>query len=387
MEETMNKAEIVEIKKQFSPDRCTIDNICACYVDHEKNKVLVDKRAFGSVPEEEMYKYLDIFKHTLTGTIGKNLIPLEFPMDQEEDGGTQNFLFNLRNTHLEDDALVDEFYDRVIANYVNAENYYIILIHAMYDIPGVTRDNIENSDASTDVYDYIMCSICPVKLSKAGLGYNEEKNLIEDRFRDWVVEAPSKGMLFPAFIDRNTDIHNMLYFTRKPEDLQPEFIEALFGGRPPMSAPEQKETFEAIITDTIGSNGSYDTMKNLHENLEQMIEDHAEDQNPLMIGKEDMKGLLRDSGVPDENLEEFDKNYEVCTGTSEDYPLLVSNIAANKKFEVKTPDVEIKVNPDRTDLVETRIIDGRQCLVIKVDDHVEVNGINVRTILARDEMQ
>ena len=376
----MNKAEIVEIKKQFAPDRCTIDRICGCYVDHEKNKLMVDKRAFGSIPEEEMYKYLDIFKHTLTGTIGKNLIPLEFPMDQEEEGGTQNFLLALRDTHLEDDSLVDEFYDRVIANYVNAENYYIILVHAMYDIPGVTSDHIENDDASTDVYDYILCSICPVKLSKAGLGYNETDNRIEDRFRDWVVDAPSKGMLFPAFIDRNTDIHNMLYFTKKPEDLQPEFITALFGGRPPMSAPDQKDTFNAIITDTIGEEGSYDTIKTLHENLEQMIEDHAEDQTPLTIGKEDLRSLLQDAGVPEQNMERFNKNYENCVGENEDYPLLASNIANDKKFRIKTPDVEIKVNPERTDLVETRIIDGRQCIVIKVDDHVEVNGINVRTI-------
>jgi hypothetical protein len=147
-----------------------------------------------------------------------------------------------------------------------------------------------------------------------------------------------------------------------------------------MSAPDQKDTFNAIITDTIGEEGSYDTIKTLHENLEQMIEDHAEDQTPLTIGKEDLRSLLQDAGVPEQNMERFNKNYENCVGENEDYPLLASNIANDKKFRIETPDVEIKVNPERTDLVETRIIDGRQCIVIKVDDHVEVNGINVRTI-------
>jgi hypothetical protein len=148
-----------------------------------------------------------------------------------------------------------------------------------------------------------------------------------------------------------------------------------------MSAPDQKDTFETIIADTIGEQGSYDTMKNIHENLEQMIEDHADDREPLEIGKEDIRNLLKDSGVSEENMNRFNKNYENCVGTDEDYPLLASNVAVGRKFEISTPDVEIKVNPDRTDLVETRIIDGRQCLVIKVDDHVEVNGISVRTIL------
>ena len=61
-------------------------------------------------------------------------------------------------------------------------------------------------------------------------------------------------------------------------------------------------------------------------------------------------------------------------------PMLASNIADTKKFSIQTPDIVIKVNPDRTDLIETRMIDGKQCLVITVDDHIEVNGMNVRTI-------
>lgn len=377
----MNKAETLEIKKQFNPDRCTIDHICGCYVDHEKNKRLVTKSAFGVVPEEEMFKYLDIFAHTLTGTFGKNLISLEFPLEQETVGGTQEFLLALRDSHLEDDALIDQFYDKIIANYVNGENYYIILVHAIYDIPGMASDGTTMDDASENIYDYILCSICPVKLSKAALGYNESKNVIEDRFRDWVVDGPTKGFLFPAFIERNADIHNMLYFTKKPEDIQPEFIQAMFGGRAPMSAPEQKDIFNTIVADTVGDEGDYDIMRNIHENLQTMIDDHEGDPEPLELGRKDVEHLLADSGVSEDKMQYFKKNYDNIVGENEDYPLLASNIANTKKFDIETPDVVIKVKPDRADLVETKIIDGRQCLVIAVDDHIEVNGINVRTIL------
>ncbi len=376
----MNKAETLEIKKQFTPDRNTIDNICGCYVDFEKNKRLTFRKAFGSVPDEEMFKYLDIFQHTLAGTFGKNLISLEFPMDQEEEGGTQDFLMKLRNSKLSDDALLEEFYDKVIANLVYGENYLIVLIHAVYDVPGVTRDGIEMEDSSDNIYDYMLCSICPVELSKAGLGYNVEENTIEERKRDWVVQGPMKGFLFPAFIDRNTDIHNMLYFTKKPDDLQPEFIETLFGGRAPISAPEQKDLFDAVVQNAIGDDADYDIMRNIHDNLKVMIEDHEEDEEPLELTRKDVKQLLSDSGVSKERLDFFDDTYTKCAG-DEDYPLLASNIAHTKKFDIETPDIVIKVNPDRTDLVESRIIDGRQCLVIEVDDHIEVNGINVRTFM------
>ena len=374
----MNKKEVLEIRKQFTPRNCAITRICGCYVDHEKNKKLESKDAFLSLPEEEAFKYFDIFKKTLSGTIGKNMLNMEFPLDAEMPGGNQEFLLKLRDSKLEDDMLLEEFYDKVIATYEYAENYYIILIHAMYDIPGKSTDDLEMFDASEDVYEYLLMSICPVSLSKAGLCYNAEDNRIEDRVRDWIVDMPDKGFLFPAFNDRNTDLHSVLYYTKKSEDLQPEMIEQLLGAQMPMSADTQKETFQMIIEDTLGEDGDYETVRNIHETLNDLIEEHKEEPDPLKLDKTDVKKIFEQSGVSAEKMENFDRNYEETAG--EKTSLLASNIAETRKFNIETPDIIIKVNPDRADLVETRIIDGRQCLVIPVDDHIEVNGINVRTM-------
>ena len=374
----MNKKEVLEIRKQFTPRNCAITRICGCYVDHEKNKKLESKDAFLSLPEEEAFKYFDIFKKTLSGTIGKNMLNMEVPLDAEMPGGTQEFLLKLRNSRLEDDMLLEEFYDKVIATYEYGENYYIILIHAMYDIPGKSTDDLEMFDASEDVYEYLLMSICPVSLSKAGLCYNAEDNRIEDRVRDWIVDMPDKGFLFPAFNDRNTDLHSVLYYTKKSEDLQPELIEQLLGAQMPMSADTQKETFQMIIEDTLGEDGDYETVRNIHETLNDLIEEHKEEPEPLKLDKTDVKKIFEQSGVSAEKMENFDRNYEENAG--EKTSLLASNIAETRKFNIETPDIIIKVNPDRADLVETRIIDGRQCLVIPVDDHIEVNGINVRTM-------
>ena len=170
----MNKKEIAEIKKQFTPDRCAITRICGCYVNSEKEKQLEMKEAFLSLSDEEMFKYFDIFRKTLSGTIGKNLLNMEFPLQQELEGGTQEFLLKLRDSGLKDEELVTQFYDRVISSYDFGENYLILLIHAAYDIPGKTNDGLDMDDASTDVYQYVLCSICPVKLSKAALCYNAQ---------------------------------------------------------------------------------------------------------------------------------------------------------------------------------------------------------------------
>ena len=374
----MNKKEVLEIRKQFTPANCAITRIAGCYVDHEKNKRMESKSAFLSLPEEEAFKYFDIFKKTLSGTMGKNMLNMEFPIDQEMPGGTQEFLMKLKGSKLEDDMLLEEFYDKVIATYEYAENYYIILIHAMYDVPGKSSDNMEMFDASDEVYEYLVCSICPVSLSKAGLSYNAEANCIQDRIRDWVVDMPDKGFLFPAFNDRSTDIHGVLYYTKKSEDLQPELIEQLLGARLPMSANTQKETFQILIEDTLGEEGDYETIRNIHETLNDLIEEHKEEPEPLQLDKTDVRKVFEQSGVSAERMEQFDRNYEETAG--EKTSLLAANIAETKKFQIETPDIVIKVNPERSDLIETRMIDGRQCLVIAVDDHIEVNGVNVRTL-------
>lgn len=378
----MNKKEILEIRKQFTPANCAITRICGCYVDHEKEKKMESKEAFLSLPEEEAFKYFDIFKKTLSGTVGKNMLNLEFPLDAEMPGGTQEFLLKLRDSKLQDDMLLEEFYDKVIATYDYVENYYIILIHAMYDIPGRSSDDIEMFDASDEVYEYLLMSICPVSLSKAGLCYNAEDNRIEDRIRDWIVDMPDKGFLFPAFNDRSTDLHSMLYYTKKSSELQPEMIDQLLGAKMPMSADSQKETFQMIIEDTLGDDGDYETVRNIHETLNDLIEEHKDEPEPLALDVTEMKKVFEQSGVDAEKMENFDRNFEENAG--EKASLLATNIAETKKFNIETPDIIIKVNPDRADLVETRIIDGRQCLVIPVDDHIEVNGINVKTIKVKE---
>lgn len=139
---------------------------------------------------------------------------MEFPLEQELSGGTQEFLLQLRDSKLQDDMLIEEFYQKIIENYNYGENYYIILIHVAYDIPGKSTDGTEMFDASDEVFEYVLCSICPVHLSKEGLCYNPETNHVENRIRDWIVEPPVKGFLFPVFNDRSTDIHGVLYYSK-----------------------------------------------------------------------------------------------------------------------------------------------------------------------------
>lgn len=321
-----------------------------------------------------MFKYFEIFKKTLSGTIGRNLLDMEFPLTQEAGGGTQEYLMKLKSSQLKDEELLEEFYDKVIDTFVYPENYYIVLIHGAYDIPKKASDGMEMFDASDDVYEFLLCSICPVKLTKPGLCYNEDTNSIEQRIRDWFVEVPVTGFLFPAFSDRNTDIHSILYYSKNPEELNADFARLLLGCELPLTAATQKETFNALIAETLQGECTFDTVKTIHETLSELIEEKKDDPNPLSLDKNDFKRLLSENGATDENLEHFEEEFEEAGGTSQT-ALYVSNVINTRKFEIKTPDIVIQVKPDRADLIETRIINGRPYFIIPADDSVEVNGI------------
>ena len=372
----MTKQEISEIKRLLTIKKCSITRICGCYVDGEKNKKTQFAQSFLNLPEEEMFKYFDILRKNLSGRLGKNLLDLSFPLESEASGGTQNFMLRLRDSKLKDEILLEAFYDRVIETYEYVGNYLILLIHDVYDVPGKTADGLDMDDASDEVYEYIMCCICPVELSKPGLSYNVEENAFQNRIRDWVVGMPETGFLFPAFNDRGADIHSALYYSKDAEELQETFMDQLLGCPTPMSAGAQKETFQTLIEETLGETCELEMVKNIHEKFQEMAAEHKEDPAPLVLDKNEVKTLLAGSGVANEKLAEFDTYYDTAAG--DQTTLYASNVFSSRTFDVKTPDIVIKVSPDRTDLIETREIDGRKCLVIQLDGEVEVNGIRVR---------
>lgn len=383
----MIRKEINEIKAQYTIEDCGILRLCGCYVDGEKNKVSEFNETFLNLPEEERHKYFDIFKKTLSGTPGKNLVDMQFSMDSYADEGARTFLYSLRDSGLKDEAALDKFYDKVIATYNYPGNYLILLINQVYDVPGITEDNIALEDASDEVFSYILCSICHVKLSKPGLGYDKAANLFHNMEQFHMVDVPEIGFLFPAFNGRSEDGDRVWYYSKDADDFQQGFLGYVLDCEVPLPAGNQKETFQTLVTETLGDECDYETVKNIHDNLNELIEERKSNPEPVVLNKTEVRELLEKSGVKEERLVDFEEHFEQAAG--ENATLLATNIAETRKFEVKTPDVVVKVNPDRTDLVETMVIEGRKCLVIQIDEHLEVNGISVNPntgeVTVRDE--
>lgn len=370
----MNKADILEIKRQFKKDSNLITKIATCYVNAEKEIKFIQKEAFYSLAEEDAFKYEEIFRKSLSGSLGKNLINIPIESESLKDGARGRFLYELRQSKLEDDELIEKFFEKVISSYAYNENYFIILIDLVYDIPGKTRDNLSMEDASEEVYHAILCSICPVKLSKATLAYNATKNNIENRIRDWIVDAPMQAFLYPSFSERQTDVYSSLYFTKKMNELMPDFVYEMFDTMPPLSVEEQKESILSSIQKVASESINVEMMTEVYEKISDMIVEHDEKEGPLVLDKNDMLRVLSSAGVDDESIELYDKL------ESSDVKVLAENIIDLKKIELKRPGVSIKVDPDCIHLLKTAYIDGKKCIIIEADDSVEVNGLRVKTI-------
>ncbi len=373
----MNEKEVAEIRRRFRPDKNSISALRGCCVNENGEIVSEFEQSLLSSPQEEVENILTTLKRTLSGGLGKNLIDLEFETQQVVDSEEHKLLMALRDSALKDEEALHAFYQKAASSLKLGENYLILLIHDTYDIPYRAGDGQRFDDASTDVYSYILCSICPVKMSKPSLSYYMTEQKFHNRKIDWLVSRPEVGFLFPAFDDRSTNIYNALYYSRNTAESHAEFVDAVFHCPLPMPAKVQKETFQSVLEESLGEACSYDVVESVHGQIKTMIEEHKEskDEEPLLISRQAVKRVLSASGVSAEKLNTFTEKYDAAFGT--DAVLSPKNIIDDKKFEVSTPDVTIQVHSDRQDLVETRVIDGAKYIVIRAEGGVTVNGVAV----------
>ena len=425
----MNKKEVLELKKRFKKDAATFTRVCGCYVDANHNKVCKFGNTFLNLEEDEFYKYLEIANKALSGTLGNNLLELHFPIEEEEVGGRQQILMALRDTRLEDDNLLDTFYDLVIDTFDHAGNYLIVLFHDAYDVMTRTSDN-NNLDESEEVYEYLICAICPVDLSKPGLGYLENEQRIGPRVRDWVVGAVDTAFLFPAFNDRSTDIHSTLFYTKNTKEPHSEFMANGLGCGIERTATEQKMAFHSIVRNVLGAEDEHtdevllDMQQNLSDMIDEYEETHDDEEDVFLLDKEVVGKLLADSHVTEEKAARIEKSVDEAFGEKPpvaehiiDSRALAQNglrveklamedqvgsltVQLNQKddelkerttqliekqeeidhyiAETKTYDVVLRVKPEKASQIHSQMIDGQKCLVIPMgeDEHATINGVN-----------
>lgn len=373
----MNTKEIGEIRRRLRRERSNITAIYGCYVNENKEIISEFRQSTGMMPENEADKYYALLRRSLSGSIGKNLIDITFKTAQVADSDEHRLLMGLRESDLKDDDLRKNFYQKTIESVALEGNYLILLGCDHYDVPFKSKDDSFQKDASEETYTYIICAICPVKQTKPNLHYVPEEKVFHDGAMNQMVGAPALGFLFPAFDNRATNIYNALYYTHDTKAGQDAFVEAIFNTPVPKPAAQQKQSFEALLTTSLGEECSLDVVQTVHDQLCQRVELHKESKVPeaLTVSKSEVRDVLSSCGVTEEHLAKFSVDYDEAFGFEAE--LHPSNIIDTKHFQVKTPDVSIQVDPARSDLIETRVIGGVKYIMICADEDIEVNGVSI----------
>ena len=400
----MDKKSINELRRRLKKDGCTFTKMCGCYIDDNKNKVTNLDEIFLNLEDEEYFKYLEIAKKVLSTNVGNNILELNFPLEEEKPGGHQQFLLGLKKSGLKDQGLLDAFYDMVIEKYNSLGNYLILLFHDVYDVMTKTTDN-NKLDESEEVYEYLLCAICPMVLSKPGLGYNKDKNKISTLNREWFVGMPETGFVFPAFIDRSSDIHSVLMYTADSKNVHTDMIEDILGCREKLTYAQQQDVLTDMVLEVTGEDMVKDVMDTVNIELA-----HVSDENPeSYVSKEHIKSALEHAGIAENKAVNIGDQYMSSINT-EEVPLIgdiVPNKAQkivkdnnekellkeeikdlnrkiasieetndnNEQLTVDEGEIIITVNSEKKELIRRENIDGVNCVVIPVSesDHVKIN--------------
>ncbi len=371
----MTDKEIREIRRRFRPDKNNIISLKGCMVNSEKTIVSQFSQSIAQTSTDESEKILSVMKKSLSGSLGINLIDLEYTAMQALESDKHKMLLALRDSHLKDDELLTAFYKTVIES-VNFEgNFAILLIHDTYDVFSYSDDG-EKEDSSTQ-FSYIVCSICPVKELNTGLFFREYDGTFRTFDKYSILSNPDLGFMFPTFDDRATNIYNVLFYTRDTADVHPDFVENIFGVEVPVSAQEKKDNFDNCLKETLEDDCDFEVMRSVHDHVSVMVQEHklTKQEEPLLLSKDTFREVLESCGVDEEKVENFENKFDQQFGEGAEIP--PKSIVDVKKFELLTPDVQIKVNPERTDLVSTQVIDGVKYIMIKANAGVEVNGVNI----------
>lgn len=374
----MNQKELNELRRRFRLDKNNFSHIYGCYVNSNREIISWIDTSMGLMRQEEQEMYLGLLKKSLSGALGKNLIDIVFSTAQVADSDEHRLLQTLRQTELKDTNARETLCHQIIDCVDMGEtNYLILLASDTYDVPHRGKDDEVQADASSEVFRYFVCVVCPVKSPTLELRYDLDQSEFHSSSTGYIASPPEFGFLYPAFDNRSANIYNALFYSKNAAEPHQEVIDALFHVEPPMSAEEQKNVFSTALTEALDKDCSYDVVQAVHEQIRARIDEHKEsrDPEPLELTANDVGYILSENGVADEQVKSFKKSCDAQYG--ENAALNPNNIIESKKFEIVTPEVKISVAPENSYLIEARVIEGRKYLLIPADDGVEVNGISI----------
>lgn len=180
----INREDMLELTRRMSPARTHMDRIAGAYLDEEGFVDGTFNTHFLKLSKAEKTKNLEIARAVLLAETNEQLRDCHIPEGVRTPGSIWQLLDGIRESGLQNDAVLDLFYENVAQYYKPDAPFACILFHGVYDVPVKGTDKAWQ-EGSEEVYDYLLCALCPL----AG---------------EYEPGAPEAGFLYPAFRERAT---------------------------------------------------------------------------------------------------------------------------------------------------------------------------------------
>lgn len=377
----MNKKDIAQIRKELKVDNImlNIKEIYKVYTKKETGEILhSESQPFSLLEQEQQELFMGNFKKVLSGQLDSKLFELKF--EHGVDNSTKSLLYRGLTADVETwKEKMDEIVAKFVSEFSMEKDAVFTFIRAEYRKPVRKKKEEEDEGADDEVYvhRFILGSLNKIDMPKRAVMFDySEKEFKSNSVTDVVINltSPLEGFMFPAVNNNQADVNHVLYSAGKKDCPDPTFIEKVLNCTYTTTAKEEKQKFEDVLKEVIGEKVDSSVIASIYDEINKVIEENEDSEEPT-LDSEDIKHILNVSGVEGvETVEDVfqaildDKHYEFKASS------LIPNYTS-KSVKINTKVANVAISPrDLRGIAQVINHKGKRCLLIEVDEDVEVEG-------------
>ncbi|PIC83984.1 hypothetical protein CSV71_04410 [Sporosarcina sp. P21c] len=390
----MNKNDIADIRKRFKldTDLLTITDIYHVYIRQESNEIYHEEsQAFALLDREQQELFMTNFKKVLGGKLGMKLFEVKFERQDEEtnDHHAQKLLYEGLQAE-EADEWKEEMQHlalKMVQDVQYEKDLVVTFIRGNYFKK--TKRNSEETeiDMRDEVFTtpFILCSMNHTDLPKRSIIFDfQEREFKSNTMLDPIINlaSPIGGFLFPCFTDNSADVNHVLYSAGKANKPDYAFIENVLNGEEVVTAADDKAVFEEIVKQVVGGEVDTETLGNVYEAIYRLTvvdEEEEEPEEPPAIDAKQVERVLKMSGVDYVNTEAVETAFQTVVDDTS-YEMKATHIVpsyTSKSIKIETKVANISISPQDLKYVKQVNYDGKQCILIEVEEDTIIEGFKV----------
>lgn len=372
----MNRKEVSEIKKVVKPENpyCTLNKLFITMVNAEGVEVFTKNPSVLTLSDRETDMYYKIFKNMLSTNVGKNFIQYDFEKEAFNPGRAQDTLYSVLSGGFNNEEQVNAFRNRIVENLIYTGPYAIITGYFTYTVRH--RNKADEVDGFSDEdFNFMLTAICPANIVDSGFSYNNQSGEFstESDPKLYISSKPTDGFMFPAFDNRSSDISSIMYFAKKPGDLNTSMVLDVLMTNFEISPVAETELFHSVIKGTFGEKLDYQLVLLINDALIEYIQNFTSETKPIKLGKLELSNIIENVAT-EEELERFKSLYDaVCDNIRFDVVNLIS-----KKMKLQTSEYSLSFNCIYGSKVTAKVVDSMRAIQLTTEDNLlDVNGVVV----------